>query len=569
LIPRLFPEMGADRIWSCPTCGAPAVTKAEEGWGIDEILRFGEWVHALPGGVPPRRFLGKKCPVCRLPYAAPEPKPRRWPLAEAIYRAVKTGKVRNLLLIADESHEYRNASLQGTAFSRLFRVSRWAILLTGTAFGGKASDLYRLLRWTSPELRRMRLTEKEFVERYGYAESVEVVDEKRAYGRQVRRSEFRERPGVSPAVYRFLLSRTAFGALRDVAAALPAYTEEQRDISTPALGLDQIFEKNYGGRLYHEQGKGALSAWLRAALGYYNVAAVAPASGRDEHRYDFVSRDEDGLARDHKVVLTLPVLPDKTVLPKEQELLVLLRQEASEGRKAVILVEQTTTRPLPLRLEKILHGSGLRAMYLNTARVPAGEREEWIEKQAYKLDVLITHPKAVETGLDLVMFQTVVAYEAIYAVISLAQAVCRVWRLGQTRPVRVFALGYQGLEREAWDVIARKISWAKSVYGDFVPSALGDAGVDDNLDLLRALTERITGEVKDNEVISATTLAGIEAPIVVPDRQTTLEPEAFRTVVVVETWADWAARRGTPITTPRRQRSGSTSSPGQLDLGMG
>ena len=440
-------------------------------------------------------------------------------------------------------------------------------MLTGTLFGGKASDLYRLLRWTSPEMRLMRLSEKEFVERYGYAESVEIIDEKRAYGRHIRRSEFRERPGVSPAVYRFLLSRTAFGALRDVAVALPVYMEQQKDIAPPALGLDHLFEKSYGGRLYHEQGKGALSAWLRAALGYYNIAAVAPTSGREGHIYDFTSRDEDGQAKERNVVLTLPVLPERTILPKERELLDLLRLEASEGRKSVILVEQTTARPLPLRLEKILRLSGLRAVYLNTTRVPAGEREEWIEVQAHQIDALITHPKAVETGLDLVMFQTVVAYEAIYAVISLAQAVCRVWRLGQTRPVRVFALGYRGIELEAWNVIARKISWAKSVYGDFVPSALGDAGVDDNLDLLRALTERITGDAKDSEAVLTTTLAGIEAPL--SDLPTTPAPDVIHSVEVFETWADWAARRGTVAMAPRRRQPGSAESPGQLGLGIG
>jgi hypothetical protein len=186
------------------------------------------------------------------------------------------------------------------------------------------------------------------------------------------------------------------------------------------------------------------------------------------------------------------------------------------------------------------------------------------------MDALITHPRAVETGLDLVMFQTVVAYEAVFATISLAQAVCRVWRLGQTRPVRVFALGYQGIEREAWDVIARKISWAKSVYGDFVPSALGDAGLDDNLDLLRALTERITGEAKDRESLPATTLAGIEAPIVTPDSPSIPVTEAVPSVLVmVETWAEWAGRRGTSIAADRRRRPSGPVSPDQLGLGIG
>ena len=558
VVPKVYPAIGKRKVWACP-CGAPAVTKAEEGWGAEEIIRFGEWIQALPGQEPPRRLMGKKCPACGVPYATSEAKPRRWPLSEAIYRAAKSGRVRNLFLIADEVHEYRNASLQGTAFSRLFRVAKWAVLLTGTLFGGKASDLYRLLRWTSPELRRMGLGEKEFVEQYGYAESVEIVDEKRSYGRRVTRSEFRERAGVSPAIYRFLLGRTAFGALRDVAAALPGYKEERVEIAPPDLGVDHIFTHSYGGRLYHEQGKGALSAWLRAALGYYNIAAVQPEE--DAHLYRFVHRDEDGYAEEEKIVLRLPIVPDSSILPKEERLLKLLLEERKEGRKAVILLEQTTTRPLPARLAALLKKAGLRAVYLDTGKVPASEREEWIEKHAHEMDALITHPKAVETGLDLVMFQTVIAYEAIYAVISLAQAICRVWRLGQTRPVRVFSFGHSGLELDAWDVIAAKIAWAKSVYGDFMPSALGEAGADANLNLLRALTEKIVSgkDLRQRTSVAATipllsTLAGIDLTEILP-AEPIPAPDIFQPMPAPAyvDWQAWARERG--VSTARRQRS--------------
>lgn len=214
--------------------------------------------------------------------------------------------------------------------------------------------------------------------------------------------------------------------------------------------------------------------------------------GDDCHRYSFVARDPDGAAQREEVVLELPYADTPAPLPKEAELLSIVRAEQAERRKTVVLVEQTVARPLPDRLGAILKGAGLRATFLDTARVSAGRREEWIEKQAPRLDALITHPRAIETGMDLVMFQTVVVYEAIYGVISLAQAIARVWRLGQTRPVRVFSLAYESnLEGVAWPVIAGKITWAKSVYGDFVPSGLGEAGLDENLDLLSALTEAI------------------------------------------------------------------------------
>jgi len=145
------------------------------------------------------------------------------------------------------------------------------------------------------------------------------------------------------------------------------------------------------------------------------------------------------------------------------------------------------------------------------------------------------------------MFQTVIAYEAIYAVISLSQAVCRVFRLGQTRPVQVYSLAYAGIEAEAWNIIAKKIAWQKSLYGDFIPSSLGDAGVDANLDLLRALTEQITtgnGEAAgEGNVMN---LAGIELPAFSLPEPPIPVPEIFipKPTPVHADWQDWARQRG-------------------------
>jgi len=140
---KYFPGHG--RLWACPHCGTPATTEAEENWGSKEILRYSDVYRAPsksthPDADPPRRLRSKSCPVCGRGYAGPEPTPRRWPLADVIYRAVKRGTVKDLYLVADECHEYRNASLQGMAFSRLFRVAKYAVLLTGTIFGGKGAS---------------------------------------------------------------------------------------------------------------------------------------------------------------------------------------------------------------------------------------------------------------------------------------------------------------------------------------------------------------------------------------------------------------------------------------------
>jgi hypothetical protein len=153
-------------------------------------------------------------------------------------------------------------------------------------------------------------------------------------------------------------------------------------------------------------------------------------------------------------------------------------------------------------------------------------------------------------------------YEAIYAVISLAQAQARVWRLGQYKSVRVFSISYEGnLEQDAWRVIAKKIAWSKSVYGDFIPSGLGAAGLDENLDLLSALTEAIArpetgnGQAEDTAMLQ-TNLAGVEHDalnrnILIPRRtSSSTEPGRPATVTTLE---EWLSYYGTAQPTTRRR----------------
>jgi hypothetical protein len=105
-----------------------------------------------------------------------------------------------------------------------------------------------------------------------------------------------------------------------------------------------------------------------------------------------------------------------------------------------------------------------------------------------------------------------------YSAVTLIQAIRRLWRLGQERPVRVVALAYDhGMEVPAWDLVSRKVSWARTVYGDFAACGLGEA-FDEDLDLLREIARRLErGEPlveagADGEG-EAVTLAGIVRPM--------------------------------------------------------
>jgi SAM-dependent methyltransferase len=559
LVPKFFGRDGWR--WACPRCGAPAymarrhepdrptagilATEATfpappphpeaaqrtlarlrtlAAWAQRDSLARAQRLRAAIQGLeeslradpaPPERLLGRRCPRCLSPYAVPTPEPRRWPLADFLAREVRRRGVA-MLLIADEVHEYRHASLQGRAFSRLLGAARWAVLLTGTPFGGKASELYRLLRLTSPEFRRTGLSEKEFTARFGRLEIVEAYEERRRYGRSLQGVRTKELPGVSPEVWRFLIGRTAFGSLQDVAAALPDYTEAREVL--PAPDRRPELDPAMAGQIFHELGLGGLSVWLQAALGYYNAAAVPAPDGAPAHVYDFARLDPDGRIVSREVLFRLPVLPEAARLPKERRLVEIVRAEKAAGRKVVVLVSQTGRRPVAERLVRILREAGLRAEALDPAKVPPAEREEWILRKAPGLDALVVHPRAVETGLDLVMFQTAVLYEVAYSAVTLIQAIRRLWRLGQSQPVRVIALAYDhGLEVPAWDLVSRKVSWARTVYGDFAACGLGEA-FDEDLDLLREIARRLergeplVGAGADGEG-EAVTMAGIVRPM--------------------------------------------------------
>src|SRR5207247_2535487 len=114
--------------------------------------------------------------------------------------------------------------------------------------------------------------------------------------------------------------------------------------------------------------------------------------------------------------------------------------------KTVVYCVHTETRDITERIKKILGEAGLQTEVLKAAKVKAGEREEWI--QSFKGDVLITHPRNVQTGLDLIQFPEVVWYQQDYSVYIVRQASRRSWRIGQKEPVNVHHLYYKATMQE-------------------------------------------------------------------------------------------------------------------------
>lgn len=106
--------------------------------------------------------------------------------------------------------------------------------------------------------------------------------------------------------------------------------------------------------------------------------------------------------------------------------------------------------------------------------VDASRREDWIAEQLDRgIDVLITNPELVKTGLDLLEFPTIVFMQSGYNVYSLQKAARRSWRIGQKQPVKVIYLEYADTSQmTCLGLMARKIIVSQSTSGDAPESDL-------------------------------------------------------------------------------------------------
>jgi SNF2 family DNA or RNA helicase len=187
------------------------------------------------------------------------------------------------------------------------------------------------------------------------------------------------------------------------------------------------------------------------------------------------------------------VFSDDELMPKEQALIDLCRQEKALGRKVLAYTVYTGTRDTTARLKRALEQAGLKVAVLR-ATVDTTRREDWILDQVDRgIDVLITNPELVKTGLDLLDFPTIVFLQTGYNVYTLQQAARRSWRIGQKHAVRVLFFGYIGSSQiTCLQLMAKKIAVAQSTSGDVPDSGLDSLNQDgDSVEM--ALARQLVG----------------------------------------------------------------------------
>ena len=172
----------------------------------------------------------------------------------------------------------------------------------------------------------------------------------------------------------------------------------------------------------------------------------------------------------------MPPLSGERTYPKEQALIDLVAAERMEGRTVLVYATHTGTRDITERMDGILTRHGFRVAVMKADAVAPERREAWVAEQVETgaFDVLICHPRLVQTGLDLIDFPTICWYETDYSVYTMRQASRRSWRIGQTRPVRVVFMAYRNsLQADALKLVAKKLQSSLAVEGELPEDGLG------------------------------------------------------------------------------------------------
>jgi hypothetical protein len=407
-------------------------------------------------------------------------------------------------LIADEVHEYRSDDTAvGKALGQLINHTEKQILLTGTLIGGMASDVFYLLaRLDAKKLLKESITyedESLFIKRYG-------VFEKKFKNEDGRRKSTgrNKRPGISPHLFPlYLMGNCVFLELADLGYALPPYQEIPVFVNMDQehrVAYDEL-EKEIGGKMRQNSFLGGMkyvSTYINAMYQFADTPWNIP---------KLVAEDESG----NEILIAEPLNLDPDVFTPEKFYKlheILDREIYQEKRKVLVYVKYTGAsafNQVDIYLYEKLKSLGYRVGVLRSSgsydgiKMPSSskDREAWLKEmmEQHDWDVLITNPRLVKVGLDLLQFPTIVYYQMDYSCYDYMQSSRRSWRIKQTQPVRVYTLVYQDtIQSDVLEIIAKKIDAAMAMQGKF--SEEGLRAMSESDDGMNALAKKLLGEGK-------------------------------------------------------------------------
>jgi hypothetical protein len=401
--------------------------------------------------------------------------------------------------VADEVHQLFGDTAQGNSLGGLVSCVDRIVGLTGTLMGGYAGDLFNFLyRFEAAKMREKGYEwgpsgRSDFVQRYGVVEEItNIRPEDNACSDAKPTYSVRERPGASPLLFAdFLMDLCAFVNLEDISEALPPYEETVVTVSmdpTLEAAYTELEEDMAAALKANRRNRSVLSKMLNSLLLYpdhpFEIGVIygtklAPATRR---KVPFLISRPRSLSKNH-------------IYAKEQKLIEEIKAELAKGRRCQVYAVYTQKHDVTARLAQVLTQAGIRVAVL-TARVPTHQREAWYRRKLKQgVEVVICHPKLVETGLDLLEFPTIIFYESGYSLHTLRQGSRRSWRIGQHLPVRVKFFCYRGtMQTRCLQLMGKKLLTALMLEGKFYGEGLQDIDGAEDSDMLAAMARTLTEE---------------------------------------------------------------------------
>ena len=399
--------------------------------------------------------------------------------------------------ICDELHEYSGESAQGEAMAEIAGIAKKVIAMTATLINGYAKGTFYLLFRLKP---RLMLADgfkysdaRKFCQRYGVVESIyETPERKFNVASKNRTQKVREKflPGISPIVYsRYLMENTVFLSLYDMAKDLPDYEE-----IPVACEMSESVEKEY--RHMEDEFRTVMRKDRRLAnkllSPYLNLLTAYP---------DQPYGHAPVIAGDFSIVPK-----DFTDEPNDKlnNVLELVGKKVAAGERVIIYTAWVRLDTQPLLTDR-LKEMGIKACILKQ-NVKAIKREEWVHKKLNEgMQVLITNPKLVETGLDLNDFTTLIFFNLSFNLYVLRQASLRSWRINQTAPkIEVYLFYFADtMQQRALKLMASKLAAATMIEGQL--SEEGLAALSQNTDMTTQLARELASGIKESvEDLTAT-----------------------------------------------------------------
>lgn len=435
------------------------------------------------------------------------PQPRKWAPANLFH---KQGRKMFDYFILDEMHEEKEAgSGQAIAAGKLMKSGKKLLGLTGTLIGGYAHHLFPLLFRMAP---RSLVREgfrwggvTPFVERYGRIDTVvttklgsEIIVKSggREKGGTSLRREFdgdrRERqeikPGVSPTFFgNHLIEKAVFISLDEMHDDLPYLVDDDRSLI--AVPMEEPMASAYddmqrtllaeNAALLRKGNSKLLSVMLHTLLEYPDKPFDWYSPWPDTEAVGWFEDAKNKTLDSFNPVWQPDNLDPSVLYPKEQALYDLCMEQKARGRKVWVYCTQTGKRDVQSRLAGILKRGGLSVKVMRSSQVDTYSRERWIAENGPGLDVIISHPELVATGLDFFdkartfNFCTIAFYEGDYRVNLIRQSGRRHWRIGQWEECETYYLYYQGTMQERQVAhVGEKLAAAKNLEGKFSAEGL-------------------------------------------------------------------------------------------------